>query len=41
MQFIESIQAALGGQFELSHLLLALLVIVTLVLTERYYSRNR
>ena len=41
MQIIDSIQAAFGGQFELSHLFLALLVILTLIITERYYSRKR
>jgi hypothetical protein len=41
MQFIDAIQATLSGQFELSHLFLAILVILTLVLAERYYSRKR
>jgi len=41
MQFIDSIQASFSGQFELSQLVLALLVILTLVIAERYYSRKR
>jgi hypothetical protein len=41
MQFIDFIQASFSGQFELSHLVLALLVILTLVIAERYYSRKR
>jgi flagellar biogenesis protein FliO len=41
MEFIDSIQASLSGQFELSQLFLALLVILTLIIAERYYSRKR
>jgi len=41
MHFFDSIQAEITGQFEVTHLLLAALVITTLILAERYYSGRR
>jgi hypothetical protein len=41
MHFFDSIPTTIVGQFGVDHLILAMLVIATLFIAERYYSRNR
>jgi hypothetical protein len=40
MDFVDAIRALIGGPVELPHLLLAMLVIVALLVAERYYHED-